>query len=368
MGKIGILTHYDVNNQGAQLQMYATAAFLKDNNYDSIILTYKKNYDFNVINEKRNQISIKSIPYILKEFLFKKGLCLTLFNTKKYLANKKFRENNFNFDNYATSDCSAIIIGSDECLSLESGANMMMYGHSCCTDKIIYYAPSFGQTSIEEMMEYNCYNLIKSGIGNIKFLSARDDNTQTIMKQLSVDNNVVKVCDPVLLYDFSNIKSKVNLPKKKYMLIYGYDKNFMDKAEIEQIKNFAKEHNLKTVSAGTYHKWCDYNYNCDCLQWIEYFRNAEFVLTDTFHGSITSIINNKKVAIKIRKQLNNNKLSDLINTFGLQKANIEEITKDNLNKVFENNIDYELFNNVLIEKRKESKDYLLGALNEYNRQ
>lgn len=365
MGKIGILTHYDVNNQGAQLQLFATHNLLKECNIDAVALTYAKNFDFNREAKTRNQISLKSIPYIIKKFLIEKGIRLTYFNTKKYLINKKFRIKNIKHENYAINDCDAIIIGSDECFSLESGCNMMMYGHSCSTKNIIIYAPSFGQTDMSEIEKFNCRKLISSGLKSIKYLSVRDEHTMEMVKELTERDDIMKVCDPALLYDFAQQSSKVKLPKKDYLLIYGYDKNFTDKEEIKNIKNFAKLHNLKTVSAGTFHKWCDYNFNCNCIEWLEYFRNAKFIITDTFHGTIASLISGKPIAIYIRNKLNNNKLNGLINQFNLDNAKINEISLSELERVYIDNIDYSEFNELLDTEREKSKGFLMGAINEY---
>ena len=60
--KIGILTHYDVNNQGAQLQLFAMYHLLQAMGHEPVVLTYKKNYDFVPELERRNQITIASIP------------------------------------------------------------------------------------------------------------------------------------------------------------------------------------------------------------------------------------------------------------------------------------------------------------------
>lgn len=72
--KIGILTHYDVNNQGAQLQMYALKRELEKLGHNVKILTYVKNYDFDLEKKLKYQPSLKSIPTYLKEYLFKRGL------------------------------------------------------------------------------------------------------------------------------------------------------------------------------------------------------------------------------------------------------------------------------------------------------
>ncbi|MFA6867184.1 MAG: polysaccharide pyruvyl transferase family protein [Clostridia bacterium] len=358
--KVGILTHYNVNNQGAQLQMYALTNFLKQNGYDIDILTYKKNYDFDLSKGKRNQISLRSIPYVFKEFLIKKGLFLTVFNTKKYLKNKKFRKQNFNFKFYNNSDLSAIVIGSDEVLSLELGCNFMMYGHGCLANNIIYYAPSFGQTDITRIEKYNYLDLIKSGVEKVNYLSGRDANTCSILEKLSGEE-VKIVCDPVLLYDFSQTSTKIKKINKKYMILYGYDKNFNDEKEIFEVKKFAKEKGYKIISVGTYHKWCDVNITCNCLEWLEYFKYAEFIITDTFHGTIASLINNKPLIVKTRS-INNNKLEGILNQFEIGYIEIDEITKENIETIYNNNINYTMFNEKLEIIRKNSSQYLLGAL------
>lgn len=52
--KIGILTHYDVNNQGAQLQMYALYSKLEELGHTPKVLTYSKNYDFKMEERLKN--------------------------------------------------------------------------------------------------------------------------------------------------------------------------------------------------------------------------------------------------------------------------------------------------------------------------
>ncbi|MEG0155138.1 MAG: hypothetical protein RR678_07130, partial [Lachnospiraceae bacterium] len=67
--KIGILTHYDVNNMGAQLQLYALYNQIEQMGHEPIVLEYNKNYDFNCKEKLKNQITIKSIPYIISNYL-----------------------------------------------------------------------------------------------------------------------------------------------------------------------------------------------------------------------------------------------------------------------------------------------------------
>ncbi|WP_315119227.1 polysaccharide pyruvyl transferase family protein [uncultured Clostridium sp.] len=358
--KVGILTHYDVNNQGAQLQMYALYNQFKKMGHSPKVLTYVKNYDFQQIEKVRNQVTIKSIPYFIKHYLLKKGIGSTLFNVKKYTKNKKFRLSNFHHENYTTADIECAVVGSDEVFSIPMGVNMMMYGHCVNTDNMISYAPSFGQTSIELMEKYHCKELISSGLSKFKNISARDKNTYNIVKTLT-GNEADIVCDPVLLYDFSNTKTEVKLPNKKYLLVYAYEKNMTSENEVKAIKEYAKKNNLITVSAGTYHKWCDKNISCNCLEWIEYFRGAEVVVTDTFHGAIVSIISHTPMAVVVR-DINTNKLTDLLDRTGTSDRRINQVSLEELERVFKDNVDFNLIESQLKRLRDDAISFLRKAL------
>ena len=110
------------------------------------------------------------------------------------------------------------IVGSDEVFSIPMGVNMMMYGHCVSTDKMISYAPSFGQTDIALLEKHNAKTLVQEGLKKFVDLSARDENTAQIIEKLT-GRVPTMVCDPVLLYDFKDTKVKMKIPKKKYMLI-----------------------------------------------------------------------------------------------------------------------------------------------------
>lgn len=360
--KIGILTHYDVNNQGAQLQLYAMYKKLEEMGHEPVVLTYVKNYDFDREKKLRYQASIKSIPYYIKNYLLKSGIGATYRNYKKLKLNKKFRKENFKFENYATADIDIALIGSDEVFSIPMGVNMMMFGHCISTNKVIAYAPSFGQTDIKLLEKHNAKILVKEGLKSFVDLSARDKNTANIIEKLT-EKKTTMVCDPVLLYKFN--KEKINKKKilsKKYMVIYAYDFNINTPDEIKAIKQYAKEHNLITVSPGTYHKWCDKNISCNALEWVEIFKNAECVVTDTFHGTITSTITNRPMAVLIRDNLNSNKMNDLLEKLGLVSRKLVTISKEQLDKVFSEKIDFSDINKNIEKIRKESEEYLISAI------
>lgn len=361
--KIGILTHYDVNNQGAQLQLYASYMQLTEMGYEPIVLTYKKNYDFEPSLERRNQITITSIPYIIKNFLLSKGIGLTSHNVKKFLINRKFRIKHFMHGSYSLTNVAAAIVGADEVFSLELGANMMMYGHGVNTDKMIAYAPSIGQTDLKRIEKYHCKELISSGLNRFIALSARDIHTKNIIEILTGREAEI-VCDPALLYKFplSEIQLPKGTPGKNYIVVYSYDARFVAPDEVKEISEYAKKHNLLTVSVGTYHKWCDVNIACDPLQWLKCIQNAKAIVTDTFHGTIASIITQCPMALYYSPTVNSNKMLDLIERTELQDRKLNALSCEELDRIFKQSINF-----IELEKRIErfrdlSLNYLKSAL------
>lgn len=365
--KIGILTHYDVNNQGAQLQLYAMYRQLEELGHTPVVLTYRKNYDFVPELERRNQITAASVPYIVKNFLLEKGIRLTWHNVRKYLKNKKFRECSFRYEPYCSADIDAAIVGADEVFSLELGVNMMMFGHGVNTRRMIAYAPSCGQTDMRRIEKYHCKELIRSGLNSFSALSARDTGTKTIIESLT-KRNVEIVCDPVLLYkfDLNNYPLPSAAPKRKYLVVYSYDARFVSADEIAAIRQYAKAHQLVTVSPGTYHGWCDVNITCNALEWLKCVGSAEAVITDTFHGTIASVITDRPVALYYSRTVNSSKMLDLIDRLGLRDRLLNAVSYDEIERVLSTEPDMSALNERVNDFRCRSLQYLVDSLN--NRQ
>lgn len=357
--KIGILTHYNVYNHGAQLQMLAMKSWLENQGHRVTILTYEKNFDFNKDSEKKNSASVSNFDYYVKNYLLDKGLGLTLFNIRKVLALKKGIQA-LPMAPYDHSGLDAVIIGSDEVFSIDVGCNTMMYGHGLKSPAIAY-APAFGRATLQALKDYNCYDLIREGLSNMYALSARDVHTQEMIRSLT-GREVPLVCDPVILYSGKAFLTPVKPVGKKFLLVYSYSRHMTDPDEIREIRAYAKRRQLITVSLGNYHGWCDRNVVCDPLQWYSYFREAECVVTDTFHGAVVSMKNHCNLAVFIRPSINAFKMESLLENTGLQHRRLEALTAENLERVLSERIDYEAVEEKLAEMVRFSENYLKNAL------
>ena len=321
-------------------------------------LSFERSYEYiSAEQTKKYKIGLNSIPFYFK-YMLEKGAGNILYNYKKRNTLKEFRSSAFNLDtSYAVFQGDIVVIGSDEVFSLEIGYNPMMYGYGLKAQKIACYAGSFGPTTLKEIEQKGKTDEIKQGFEQFNAISVRDQNSQSVIKELcSMD--VPLVCDPVILYGYSSEMDQFKPSESDYIVVYAYDNRMNDPAEVQAIKVYAKEHGLKVYSVGYYHKWCDKNIDASPTELLGWIRNADLTITDTFHGSVISIICNTPMAVKLRG--NANKLAYLLSEYGLSDRIMD--TFNDLGKVTKLPIDFEDVNRKLEEKRMASLQYLKSAI------
>lgn len=217
----------------------------------------------------------------------------------------------------------------------------------------ISYAASFGisQIPLERKEEYAEY------LETFKAISVREKQAAKIVKDLT-DKTATVVLDPTLLLDETDWKKVEKRshwrPRHKYVFVYALgDKSDRFKSKIEQLR---KEYEIFDV--------CAVQKNGRKLpvgpsEFIYLLRNAEIVLTDSFHATVFSIIFHKKFITFNRIGLNmNSRIESLAEL-------IEE--KDRLNEYgnldCEIEIDYKKVDEILKRERKKSIEFLKSAFN-----
>lgn len=357
--KIGILTHYNVSSHGALLQMYGLKKELENMGHEVYILTYTRNLDFvDEKTKKRFSASIKNLPYYLASYMGEDGIGCLFYQFKKQKVLGKFRDDNFIMLPYTESsrlDC--VVVGADEVFALENGVNFVMFGHGITSRKLIAYAPSAGQTDLARVGRFGCKELLSSGLNKFSALSARDEGTQKLIEELTGEK-VPLVCDPALLYSFQHPQKEKS---KKYIVVYSYQSNFKDKSRIKKIKEYAKKTGCELWSVGVYYKWCDKKVNCNPLEMIQIFANAQAVITDTFHGTITAYIAHTPMAVFVREN-NNVKLEHLLKTIGILNRRVTK--PEELEDVLSTPLDFKILDTNIEVFRQYGNDYLKDALTE----
>lgn len=357
MKKVGIVTHYDVHNHGAILQLNALVQVLRERYaIEAKALQFDKNYDFLGHKLKaKYDISAKSIGIYVK-YLIDKGVKCMYFNYQKRKVLNGFKASHHIVGSYYSDseNLDAVIVGSDEVFALHTGPTPVFFGHACPSDTVFSYAGCFDPTTVSDIKQKHCVPFVASGLAAMKGVSVRDKNSQNIVKELTgIDAKLV--CDPVILYGYKKeLEDLKTVNYSPYLLIYAYDNRMNDEEEVKRIKQYAKIRGLKTLSPGFYHEWCDYNVNVNPVELLGYFKSAKEVLTDTFHGSVMSIITNSNFAVKTRD--NGNKLINLLDEYGLTSRIIKDF--DGIADVLSKDIDYSEVNNELQRRREDAMSFL----------
>ena len=359
--KIGIITHYAVHNHGASLQLNALIKVLKkDFNIEAQALRFETNYDFadKSVKEK-HQISIKSVGYFLN-YIRERGLKIFLFNIRKSRLFRRFNQREDLIGPHC-KDCEnldAIIIGSDEVFSLAVGPTPEFFGYNLPSKKVFAYAGCFGPTTIEDVRKVHCEDFVRDGLNSMIGLSMRDQNSIAIAKEFT-GRDAELVVDPVILYGYKKeLDALTNPGLPKYLLVYAYESRLNDPKEYQVILDYAHYKDLIVVCPGFYHKWADKNINTDPVDLLRYFKYAECVVTDTFHGCVMSLITGADMAVVIRD--NANKLFNLMKEYHIEDRRIEK--NWDLNSIFSAKVDWNIVNNEIEERRAKSMAYLIRMI------
>jgi hypothetical protein len=213
----------------------------------------------------------------------------------------------------------------------------------------IAYAASFGTDEWEftEDQTRVCSALAKKFSG----ISVRElPGVELCRKYLGVD--AAHVLDPTLLLkqeDYCKLCEQIPI-REAFVFAYILDES---PAKIEAIRTFAKRKGLPYFikSAGP-------NVQPDDTVelWLSYFRDAAFVITDSFHGTAFSINFNKDFYVYGNAHRGNSRFESLLRLFGLEERMIESLPEN------EEAINWSEVNRKLEAERDNSMRWLTGAI------
>ena len=255
-----------------------------------------------------------------------------------------------------------LIVGSDEVFNcVQNNTNVgftsELFGQQSKAKKVISYAASFGNTTTEKLRKYGVDQKVAGWLEDFDALSVRDENSSKTVKDLT-DIEPFLNLDPVLMYDFmSSGKIPKGVKEDRYMLLYGYSGRFRPD-ECRTIRAFAKKKGLKIFCIGGVQDCCDRFIDCDPFRVIAYFEHAECIVTDTFHGTIMSVITHRPFVSVVRETGygNSEKLVDLLKRLKLESRIIESMEK--LPEMLSTEIDYTTTDELITVERQKTKAYL----------
>lgn len=291
--KIMILTQPLLNNYGGLLQNFALQKLLKNLGHDPI--TYN--------------LFFSAPPLYIYLFSWIKTILLFFCGKKrpfaKFHRSEKRKEitESFITDYLITtptigkycsriirqSKANAIIVGSDQVWRPKYNRQIEnMYFKFASNSPVlrIAYAASFGVDTWEYSYKQTC--ICSKLAKKFNAISVREESGIKLCKEhLGVD--ATWVLDPTLLLkkeDYLPICEDVPICKEKYLAVYVLDENEMVTATYE------KEAISRGLVVKKFH--ADSKSTLTVPEWLAMFRDASFVVTDSFHGTVFSIIFGKE--------------------------------------------------------------------------
>lgn len=131
--------------------------------------------------------------------------------------------------------------------------------------------------------------------------------------------------------------------------------------ENKHVVGHAKKNDLKIIGAGDYKTFYDEGFiDLTPYEWVDLFRNAEKVITGTFHGTVFSIKYNKSVLCYPTEKNRINKIRSLLSDMKIASRLLEVGCEDDFIPLLDTPMDYTETRNYIAQKIQEADDFLTG--------
>lgn len=385
MKKVGLCVRYDCNNYGSMLQILATQKAIEKMGWKYEIIRYDK---------KTLLFLAKNISRLFNPY-FMRGKIIAYQKNKSIKANPEIQRCNslrlnrfrdyrkkyigpysgvFKGEKSLTKGAltyDAVMVGSDQ-LWTPAGLKSRFYNLLFVPDSIkkISFATSFGISMIPK----NQVKLTRAYLNRIEYLSVRETSGADIINQLTGRDAKVAV-DPTLLFDgeeWNSIFPYKQPCEEPYIFAYFLGTS----AEHRRlVKEFAEEKDLKVITCPHLDEYVESDnefgdeqrFDVDPIDFLNLIRGAEYICTDSFHGSVFSILNHKKFVTFSRytdtiRKSKNGRIVSLFKQLGISARHVTSYDCG-ISKIIETEIDYDSVDSVLTGLRKDTFKFLDNALN-----
>ena len=376
--KIGILTLPLNSNYGGVLQAFALQTVLKRMGHDVLEVELKKNlrwqypplwkiplsfgkrFLFKYIVRRKNQ-------KILLERYERKIYPLLVHDILEFISKyiKQFKVDKF-------IDCKGKfdvwICGSDQIWRYKyylffegdiANVYLKFLGDDSC--KRIAYAASFGTDNWEYPAKETAE--CKNWIQKFDAVSVREE-TGVKLCSTYYDIKAKHVLDPTMLLskdDYVDLIEKSDVPKSTGNLFCYILDNTDEKMNV--VKNIEKQRHLSSFfmngDCGNWTEDLEKRIQPPVESWLRAFYDSEFIVTDSFHACVFSILFHKQFLVIGNKERGLARIYSLLSMFGLEDRLTSDTDLD-INRM--KTIDYDRVDEILAKHREESRTFLIQAL------
>ena len=276
--KVGILTVTGDNNYGNKLQNYALQKIVysigcevetirvEKNNYKKILLLTIIQYIFSHFLTAKKRKVIRRRMLFLR---FNRNIC----QGKTTISD----DDSENVIERKLSKFDYLLYGSDQIWNPDFPQfSVTFLGKYAPKEKNISISASIGRSTIPD----DYLEMFKDGIHRFKAISVREEEAQNFLRKLDDSIETVVLVDPTLVLtkeQWTSIEREIPTPEH-YCVIY-----FLGSEDTEFIKTILDERKCKCINIGS-------NNTYGPGEFIYLIRNADIVITDSFHASLFSLV------------------------------------------------------------------------------
>jgi polysaccharide pyruvyl transferase WcaK-like protein len=327
---VGIVT-FLYTNYGALLQAYALQRYLKNENVEVLNIYFKTKWHqndervFKLYGSFKSKISQLFFTVIRYRGLYNRKHRTDLFRNKYFNLSTTYRTiEDFVF---GPPEVDIYISGSDQVFNPYGDYRDVFYlNFDKRSSKKIAYSASFGINEFTEEVTRIVLPLVQ----DFDAISCREKDGADYLRTI-LGKEAYWVVDPTFLLTAQEWEKVCILPKlkSKYIFVYALAD---EKSLIEIAKRIKKKTGFKIICVrGNTRDFISADkciYGSGPAEFIGLIRNAEYVITDSYHGTIFSIIFNKAFYTFISRPKVASRIYSLIN---LLQSSDRIITKDSFN-------------------------------------
>ena len=372
--KIAILTQPLQNNYGGNLQNFALQKVLKDMGHQPVTV------DRHHTQKLRAKLKLGYFKRLLLWFLGRgETPSFKFYFSKKHEADireeiSRFIETHINktprlysdsevHSAFSNNQFDAVLVGSDQCWRPSFSPNINNYFLDFLQGnrriKKVAYAASFGTDEWEFSRRQT--ELCKKLVHQFDFVSVREKEAVRLVKE-RFDKDAHFVLDPTMLltkHDYLYLIKHQDITSKKGVYTYILDEADWKRKIVDRVcsglvlENYSNQHDLKNPG----HKKIP---SIEC--WLRGFVVADFVITDSFHGTVFSIIFNKPFISLANPYRGASRFESLLSELELTERLMWEFDAQQIDALVNKNINYDTLNQKLEVLRTKNKGYLIKVL------
>lgn len=366
--KVGILTFHNAHNYGAALQAYALRSKLREMGHDTHIIDYRNK---NIEKKYREKLHV---------IVSKKQIYLPIYwpSIIKQVQNNKFAQSEWRkqYKNFRMFLNTILLENKEERLTKEKLSDLDYDAFICGSDQIwtsyitggldpVYFLDfNTNALKVAYAASINTKNIpideqpyFKEKVKQLDFVATREATVAEVLGKLC-GRDIQSVLDPTLLLDAKDYEKLLSNKKEKEKYIFAYF--IQEDAKLMKCAQYvAQKLGYKLIELHYYlQKDLEgHNQRADMgpSEFLTYMKHAEFILTNSFHGTIFSILYHKSFYSVYTKD---ERKDDLLKAVDLEKRHINEVSEIDL----QDHIDYIQVDKLLSDYRKTSLEFLQDAL------